>query len=715
MAPFNPDVKAGKAGIPNWSDYKPISNIEADKSTGMAYQALGNAIEGAATLADTTVKDVIKKDVRDTIEPIREQFTSELQYARDLQQNNVIPTAGSTDKPIPAAINAGLNKVDAVQQALVNGKINDTYYDQRLKSAVTDLRAKYPGYVDYIDQRVSQITGFDPANALVQNLMQDINRAQSSKKTEYDKVLDIARKAVGELPNAEQQYNRLKNDPSYQDQFMGWYSAANAGRLAIEADNRARSNRKMRREDAVVDDTEKYTNLVSTSIKTNFDSAVTIAGVDTPGGITKFIEAAAANPDKYSGAVFEKLATQILAQKTIMQNQLRAVSNETKDGVPSYAQSIGTKTRDEILNSQLAVYDDIYNALKNKDAGLAFYHMNQSRARLDDTKNNILSGPAGKDIATFKVLQDTMGPQWTSIVINEGLRKNIDEKIRPLFNQSSTEARAQPDFTTTGKPVTYKEHEENAIRLQKEGKITQQMRARYTNNLINIVDDINDPRAPQAAKENVVRYLFSPEGQGILKNIKVDYTDPETGKFVPGKYSVWQRLSSPDVVQNISKLPNEYRQMYKNYMEREAGSELFFKELQDLNRFTGHDDLHFKYNDGSKGGTPSIELIDKTGKPVQTRPRIPGQWNMNAPSEDKPYLDQVNQTVGRINDALSGMHRVESGFGGNASDYLLSFLIRSQVDLGKNWEGLPKALADAIAASRVSRKLEDTFKKKKGE
>lgn len=706
MAVFNPQVQAGQVSI-NSTEFKPISDpkIVGDTSGGQYLKSFGDALQGGVELADQGIKMGIDKDVRSKVEGIRNDFTSDLEAYRTAQYG-VDPSGRS--RGVPAAIDSGLGKVDAVQQALINGKINDTYYTQRLKSAVTDLRAQYPGYVDYIDKRVSQITGFDPANAYIQNLQQDINKAQSSKKSEYDKVLDIARKAVGDLPNAEQQYNRLLADPSYQQQFMQWYSSANAGRIAIEADNLARTNRRGRKDEIVADDTEKFTNLVSTNIKTHFDSTVSIAGVETPGGILKFVESAAANPDKYSGAAFEQLATQMTIQRNNIKNQLLAASNKTENGVPSYTSTIGTKARDEIINSQLAAYDGVIDALKNKDAGLAFYHMNQSRAIMDDRKSNMLAGPAGQDIATFKVLQDTMGPQWTSIVVNEGLRKNIDEKIRPLFNQSATVARAQPNFDGSGRPVTFKQQEAEAIRLEKEGKMSSEMRARYTGNLINIVDDLKDPRAPEQAKINVVKYLFSPEGQGILNKIKVDYTDPDTGKFVPGKYSVWTRFSSPDIVAAVAKLPAESRNMYRNYMEREAGAELYYKEFQNLNRMTGHDNISFKYNDGGKGGVPQItSLVD--GKPIGMVRDVPGQWQTGG-GNSPTYLKTVQETTNRVNEALAGMHRIESAFGGNASDRLLSFLINSQVDLGKNWEGLPASLMDAIAASRKSRKLEDTFK-----
>jgi len=46
---------------------------------------------------------------------------------------------------------------------------------------------------------------------------------------------------------------------------------------------------------------------------------------------------------------------------------------------------------------------------------------------------------------------------------------------------------------------------------------------------------------------------------------------------------------------------------------------------------------------------------------------------------------------------------------------MLKFLDRAQVDMGKNWEGLPSKLVEAIASSRApARRIEDTFEDAKG-
>jgi hypothetical protein len=734
MADFAPQVPPTQE--PNYFKYsEPVGHIKgvevSDKSTGIALSTVGDVLEGGIKLADQTVKKQIDEVTRSMAEGERTKFASSLEQVK----GGVIPgpvqtptgsrVLGFADEdattPAPAAIDAGLAKVSAVQDALHSGKVNDTYYTQQLNSGVQRLRAQYPGYVDYIDSKVSEITGMNPANAYVKNLMEDINRAQSNKKTEFDKDLDMARAAIKQgIPGADVQFNRLQADPNYASTYRSWLNGQNSRMYSIELDNAARANRKGTKEEIASDDEAKFTNVSSQNVASNLSSVVTIPGIDTPQSMLKVISDAAANPDKYNDTQMRALASRLAAQKAVVLNQLTAMSAETKNGIPSYVQNIGTSKRDEILKSTAAVYDQMIDALIGggpQGAGMAFFHANQYIARTADRKDNLSKGPLGQDFDNYSYINEHMGPNWGSMLTADFLRANVDSRIRVLLNQKGPEAVAQPEFDKTGKPTTFKQHLQEA---QADKRITPEMMGGYAKSLGDLSYRMTAPDTPIQAKLNLFRYYFSPEGQGVLSGdiLKTDYYDPQRKVQVPGKYSVWSRFSSDDMVKTVSELSRmdpTIGQQYKQWMENEAGSQLFYKEFQNLNRFTGHDDLHFRYNNGDKGGDPSIELLNKDGSKVVPR-TIPGTYSTTATQknlvgENPAYLDQINTVVQRINSALSGMSRVEKGFGGDVNAYLLNFLQHSQVDLGKNWTGLPKSLADAIAASRApARRVEDSFR-----
>lgn len=716
MAIFNPEVSPTQT--PNYFKYsEPIGNVKSDNSAGMLLSTIGEGIEGAAKLADTTIKGKIGEDVRTMAESERSKFASALETIHPVVPGPVQTPGGATVKlsfadetppAAPAAIDAALSKVQSVQGALESGKVNDTYYTQQLSSGVQRLRAQYPGYVDYIDSKVAQITGMNPANEYVKNLMQDINRAQTNKKTEFDKELDMARRALGEgIPNADVMFNRLQADPSFAPQFRTWYNQENSKMYTIKLQDAQRANMKGTKEEIAGNRAEDFTREVGMTIDNQFHSQTKLTGTNTPQGILDFVGEVARGDRKATDAQMEQLATLMLAQKNTLATQLAARSNQLVSGPNgtkvSYASDIGTQKRDDIIKSQLGIYDLVIESIKHKDMGAAYTHMNQARGILDTTKSQILTSDMGSYAAKSKAFLDFMGPNWTNMTTMEGLRKNMDDASRVVFNDNALDARLQPNLATTGIPTTVTDHME-AVKK----KMSATQKAVHYDNLLNLVDDLRNPKAPDGDKANIVKYFYSPEATNLLKNFKMDYTDPTTKQVVPGKYAAWTRLTTPDITDSIAKMGKsdpESAQKYRNWVEI-TGKQLFGEDVRNLNHFTGHDNLYFEWN----GNTKQLTLRDKEGglapPVINSAGRAVGAVN----PIDEGYKYQVQAIVKRVNGALTNLSHVENSFHGDTEAYVLSMLQQYGMDFNGKISGLPKAIGDAIAASRApQRRIEDTF------
>lgn len=722
MADFNPQVPTTQD--PNYFKYSDsISNVKADVSKGVAIETFGTGLESAVKLSDQTFKDVIKDKVNVAVDKERDQFTGSLEALK----GGVIPgpvqtPAGSSvlsfaddapaQAPAPAAIDAALGKVESVQAALKAGKVNDTYYTQQLNGIAKSLRAQYPGYRDYIDERISQTTGINPANAYVRNLMEDINRGVTNKKTEADKDLDMARKAIGEgIPDADLQFNKLQSDPSYAPTFRTWYNQENAKMYTIKLQDAQRANLKGTKDAIASTRAEDLTREVGMTIDNKFHTQTTLTGTNTPQGILDFVGQVARGEKTATDAQMEQLATLMNTQKNTLAVQLQARTNQLIDGPNgtkvSYVSDIGTEKRDAILKSQLGVYDLVTDALKNKDMGAAYAHMNHARGILDTTKDNILDSDVGSYVAKSKAFLDTMGPNWTNLSITEGLRKNMDAKSRTVFEDNALDARLQPNLAATGVPTTITDH----MDLVKK-KMTSAQKSVHYDNLISLVDDLRNPNAPDSDKANIARYFYSPEAQNLLRNFKMDYTytDPTTGKdqVVPGKYAAWTRLTTPDITTQMSKMAKSdpaAGQMYKNWVET-TGRELFGEDVRNLNHFTGHDNLTFEWDSKDR----QLILKDKEDPSYSRSSR--GMYGGEARRlPDNSYIKTVQGTVDRINSGIKNLSQMQDSFGGNTEEYLLNVLQAYGLDYNGKVTGLPKAFGDAIAASRKPQKrMEDTFK-----
>lgn len=713
MSIFNPQVQAGQDNSPNYFKYsEPISQPKADTSTGIALATAGEGIEGATKLADQTTKDVIKQDVYNKVDAERDAFTGALNTVRD----SVIPapvqtgsgsTALSLTNPdpsatVPSAVSVGLNRVDAVQAALVNGKINDTYYTQRLNSIAKDMRTQYPGYREYIDQRISEATGVNPANAYINNLMQDINRQSTKKDDERTKTETMLRGQVEQgAPNSDQALRNFQTGVWNADQAQQYVYETNKNMYTIKQQDAQRANAKGTKDEIASQRTDDFTREIGATVSNNFSMISGTAGTDNPQGILNLVQQAATNPGAANDQAMESLATKLAAQKALLSTQLKSRSNQLVNG-HSYASDIGADKADNVIKSQLSVYDTVIDAIKNKDYGTAFSNMNQARAILDDTKTNVLKDPnVGSFVAKSKVFSDTMGPNWTGLVVNEGLRKDMDQKFRALYNESSMDARlGQPD--AAGNIVSLNGHIQEA-------KAKGVNSGKYYSGLVDLVDDIKKTDAPMADKANIARYLYDPKNYSVLNNFKMDYTDPVTNKQVPGKYSVWTRLTNPDVSTEMAKMSKSDPQAGKMYQDWgiTTGRELIGEDVRTLNHFTGHDNLSFDWD------TQNRQLVLRDGGKVVPTSTTASPYGVGstAPPTDKGYLFQVQKVLNRVNMGLSNLNSMNDAFNkGNTEEFLLNTLQQYGLDINGNIGGLPKKIGDAIAASRQpQRRIEDTF------
>ncbi len=729
MAIFNPDVAPGKDGVPDYTKItKPVSDITADRSTGIALATLGQGLEGASGIIETTAKDIINKDVRTTVENTRADYTDDLLNARAVlegkdQSLNLLPEGVGPTGPVPAGIDAGLRRVDRIQNMLMtgSGKIagDDTYYDMRLKNDVVALRSRYPGFVDYIDQRVAQITGMNPANEAVKDLTRQLAQLQTTRKSEYDKTVDMARKAISDglgnasaTMNAKTMYDFLiKGGVGAKDAYLNWYYEENAKRAMLEDKARARQATVGDREDREKQWDSDYRTELSSLISGNMNTLLTVTGMGDPKSLMGFIKDAAENPGKYNDVQLRQFAAYVGAQKTAALAQAQEIATrQQKDGT-SYNRIVDSAKLEQARENIISrYYDSITDALTKGNAGLAFQNANRAKALVDVKTDQVYSGPEGENILLLKVIEGAMGSQWAAQVSTASINNNIDTSIRKLFEIETMKGKAGAIPTAsnpTGQQPTYKDFADKALTLQQSGRINERMRARYlSEGMDTFINDITDPKAPDPAKQNAIKFFFSPQGQEILKNFRDDYY--KDGVFYPGKQTVWNKLSSDEVVKNIkaqSAKDASIGIMYKNWMEKEAGSQLYLKDMLNLNGFVAHNnDIQIKYNDGGGKAPPTITLLNSEGKELSAK-------DMGPMRTSQAYYKKMVDSVGRVNEALAGMHRVYGAFGGDASDNLLNFLQQSQVDFGRGWTGLPKDITEAIVAARGKGKLKDVLEK----
>src|SRR5882762_10716698 len=209
MVTFAPELQ--NMPIPDWTKTShPTSQPESDKSKGIALSTIGEGIQGAATIAETGAEDYLKEKVRAGVETLRDTTTLAYEDIRKSQVQGTAPdpqaakTAGFTGKltsdgpDIPDGLQSGLDKATTLSLAKAQGKANDTLYTGALNAMAKQLRSQYPGHRDFTDEQISRISGINPANAYMQNLLVDINRAGQGQDQFQKMILEKAGSNMGD-------------------------------------------------------------------------------------------------------------------------------------------------------------------------------------------------------------------------------------------------------------------------------------------------------------------------------------------------------------------------------------------------------------------------------------------------------------------------------------------------------------------------------------
>jgi muramidase (phage lysozyme) len=215
MAPFykepNPTNDPNYLGQSKEPDR--VSYQGSGVAMGKLFEDIGQVAGKAFPAIEQGFKDSIKADAHSLIDPIQAEHGSYMDpegvkevagtgakgRVRALQmKNGADPFSDDTlggnpgndqfgtelfppeAKPLPRQATQEISQLNRLTQAYNAGNLSDSYYDAQLVSVAKQLRAKYPGFRDEVDQAISQITGIQPANALRSSLVRDIQANQAS-------------------------------------------------------------------------------------------------------------------------------------------------------------------------------------------------------------------------------------------------------------------------------------------------------------------------------------------------------------------------------------------------------------------------------------------------------------------------------------------------------------------------------------------------------
>lgn len=665
---------------PNYLGYsREISQPRPDTSTGELLKGVADTFSAAVKGADFVTKDNIEEDIRAKYEPIREEYTSGLEDIKTQLAQGKTPTGlniigpKSTPEGAPADLEDLGDNITILKNARGAGKLSRSSYDDRVAALAKEYRTAYPGYKDFIDQKIAQLHGGDPANMKIRDLTSDINRMLSgtddNKKfgdslikqaTEHGVVDAVTWKVLwdqGKLPLNVLQSEFIK--------AMKFKTDAERLDAAKKADQIPREIAANRGADILHDMSASSINTYLTAVMTG-----TLEGV--PSNVSATLAQVSQGQAPPAPQVQETIRYMEAYRNTLRDNiYQRAV----RDGL---VRTIGVKAANEQIDQHMQAYDGFLELLKGggKYTGAINDASNWMKATTDqDSKNAMKDARVGDYFRKSAVLRKVGGDQGFQALFDAILRDQKFPQVKSWAKDQLMDSVIQPD-PNNPKTVTgiIKEGKENGMA---------QSNPQLVRDVALFPTKIADPQVPDNYKLNMIKAAFGPGNEQLLEHIAEDQYNSK-GQLVPGKMFVFHKLTSPEMSKEIARITagdREAQDMYKTWLETNFRN-LYSQRLADMQEVASSDKYKVLWVEDTKTGIKSF-VVDPASAPTSKYPseRIRQQAEIDAAAQG------ARRNAYLLNQGLSSLQNyAKSVPGTNAEDteaYILQLIQQIGFDPSK--------------------------------
>lgn len=550
MAEFNPPVQQ-TPDYPyiNWA--RPTSEPKPDTSKGILLEGLSKAGGEGVRGVNDAIEKGIQNDIYAQVDPVRDEYMAQL-YSVDKQLRPGDQPANPLGKGNPMDIRSLPDQIDRFNSARANGKISQTDYDARLNSLAKEVRAKYPGYREYVDETFKRATGRDSANQYIRSVIGDLDSYMQARKGASDKILDKAMGSALKYPGGARWIQLLQGnpgDPKIQNGFLNWM---NQQESTDAMDERAEREHRLGVQDKEESASRTINDHVQTVVSGHWDTMFAGTGMADADRMQEIL-----NKERRGQPVTDADEATLQRMAIIMQQERGAYkseavnrfSNQYGPGGRSIVDDAGgaVKAEEQAEAAMKLYYDPIMQAFQNKEFGLANSIQTMNRARANDMYNKVISD---KQYQNYLLLIQAMHQNNPPLANSIGQSMlTMPDKIAAQYGVAAP-AIASDDPT---KKSTLKETVEQAkARNIREGKF-------YSS----ISDFVTMPANKEVSDEyakSIISNSFSPENYGLLAHFDRDKYSMARGggpkQFIPGQETLFRRFTSEGMVDRAWQLSN---------------------------------------------------------------------------------------------------------------------------------------------------------------
>lgn len=681
---------------------------EAFRSQGEAIgnKALGDLFSNVVSMADFAGKagvQLVKKDIENKVYEIasaeRSAYTAELERIKEQVGvksilGSGVPTNESGD-PIPEAVSELGGTLAVLKSARDGGKITKTDYWGRLAAEAQNLRAQYPGFKQEIDAEFSKVTGQNPANARVNGLISEINRAAAASGSTQNRTLKFIEqnrenpKAV-ELRDAYIS-GRIDDSTVFKEisQYNQKLEKLRVNKLESEDRNLSIEERQSKA-GTVVDES------VGMVVATSAEKLAVKYGFDTPQNAEKLRNLQAGGGA--SGKMWEQANLEV--QQEITRLQMEAARELQRTGLTKSLKG-GQKEANERIEAGLQQMYSLQKAINDKDVGSMYSAKREATLVFDDAKNAMYKDSIlGPKMLGLKLIADTGAEQYTQKMAAELTfgKDGIADAFKDWSDRWSVGLQSQNKAKPDGTPLVYNDFIQE-MKLKKVDDPVQQ--ARITRRMVDEVTKIGRTDVPDTVKVNLVEAAFSDGNNGFLSKLNMDSFD-ERGRPVSGMNAVFQKWTAPEVTNEVRRLSKNDPQLWNQYtgwVKASLGRELIPRELADLSKFQKDPNIKISWDvenqrfDVSQTAVPNLQNKQREG--------LGGSgYNTTEAMANQSQFITVQRSINRINNGIANLKHMaglESPDKTAASAFLLRSIVEgSSPEVIRNMDTLPADLVNKI-------------------
>ncbi len=703
MAVFNPQI--APTNDPNWTNVsRPISDLAADKSSALRIGAVAEGLDAAVRTAESIDQDIIKDKVRVGVDALQRTTTAAYENVRDSMLSGAAadPRAANVAglslvrnaaADIPAGLDSGIDRAENIGAARAQGnlKANDTLYTGALNSLAKQLRAEYPGHIDFIDEQMRRISGKDAANAYMDNLMSDIGRLATGSNAYEKAVVSKAMQNYGDI-------NVVNALRAYQARLPGSFDnlqKATFGAEKAKLDHQQTMQSFQEDEAAGKVDTDKAKwqaqQSAANTVYRNFNGIVSTVGL-TPNVIQQIIndsregKTSIMNPNQW-----ESLAQALEASRDQTVNTIKndfnkyGISRRLKD--PTNEQAI--------IDNEVKFYDRAIAAVRDPNKGMFFELMRRSKGLQDETNYQALTTPGlGDSLMKMDLIKEKAGPNWINMVDMATVTKGYLGRMQTWYGDQTRKIGApeDPRIGNVGKSLT--SDIQNAKKAATQGVTFD---PRLYDDLVKNVDyiekSVKDGNLPTA--KEVVNYMFDPaRNKDFVKQFSRDFKDSNNVQH-KGYFAYYDMMSAPRVVDSVRSLGDyDSWQKMKTWNETQF-RQLFGTEVQALNTIQQ-----------DKGNPATIEWNSDTN---QMTLKFANKPTTNA---DANYQRWAQESVFNLNKGMRSLGYMYSKENTDPNEGIFTMLMGLSYKPAEGLSGLnlPKMVLESINRSQFQPSEEERLR-----